>query len=122
PPIPPSATLAGSRQPQQLQLIFDGIRAPRTYQVNAGVDRQINKYARFSVTYFSNRGVHLQRSRDINAPINGAFPSGDTQLRLLTESTGFSRTHQLIISPNANYKKMFLFGFYSFAYGRTDAE
>jgi hypothetical protein len=122
PTVPSPSSLAGSRQPQQLQLIYDGIRAPRTYQVNAGVDRQINKYARFSVTYFSNRGVHLQRSRDINAPINGVFPSGDAQLRLLTESTGFSRTHQLIISPNMNYKKIFLFGFYMLGSGNTDAE
>jgi hypothetical protein len=105
-----------------LQLVYAGIRAPRTYQLNAGVDRQINKYARFSVTYFNNRGAHLQRSRDINAPIDGAYPSGDPQLRLLTESTGLSRSNQITVSPNVNYKKMFLFGFYSFGYGRTDAE
>ena len=122
PAIPTPASLAGSRQPQQLQLVYDGIRAPRTYQANIGLDRQINKYARVSVTYFNNRGVHLQRSRDINAPVNGVFPLGDRQLRLLTESTGFSRSNVLTVSPNVNYRKMFLFGFYSFSHGKTDAE
>jgi len=74
-----------------------------------GLDRQINKYARFSLTYMNNRGVHVQRSRNINAAIDGLYPSGDSTVRLLTESTGFSRSDQLIISPSVNYKKMFLF-------------
>jgi hypothetical protein len=122
PAIPSPGSLGGAQQPQQLQLAYDGIRAPRTYQMNVGVDRQINKYARVSVTYFNNRGVHILRSRDINAPINGLFPSGDRQVRLLTESTGFSRTNQITISPNVNYKKMFLFGFYMLGAGKSDAE
>ena len=122
PTIPTPSTLAGSRQPQQLQLIYAGLVAPRTYQATVGLDRQINKYARVSVTYMNNRGVHIQRSRNINAPIDGLYPSGDSAVRLLTESTGFSRSNQLIVSPSVNYKKIFLFGFYMLGYGQTDAE
>jgi Carboxypeptidase regulatory-like domain len=122
PTIPTLSALAGGRQPQQLQLIYAGLLAPRTYQATAGLDRQINKYARVSVTYMNNRGVHVQRSRNINAPIDGLYPSGDRAVRLLTESTGFSRSNQLIVSPSVNYKKMFLFGFYMLGNGQTDAE
>jgi Carboxypeptidase regulatory-like domain/TonB dependent receptor len=122
PAIPSLATLAAGKQPQNLQLLDSNIVAPRTYQANIGVDRQINKYARISANYITSRGVHLLRSRDINAPLNGIYPYGDTQPRFLTESTGFSRTNQLFISPNVNYKKLFLFGFYSLAYGKDDNE
>jgi hypothetical protein len=122
PTIPSLATLAAGKQPQNLQLLYSNIVAPRTYQANIGVDRQINKYARISANYITSRGVHLLRSRDVNAPLNGIYPYGDTQPRFLTESTGFSRTNQLFISPNVNYKKLFLFGFYSLAYGKDDNE
>ncbi len=122
PSIPSLSLLEAGKQPQQLQYVDRNIVAPRNYQAQVGVDRQINSYFRLSANYITSRGVHLQRSRDINAPINGLYPFGDEQLRLLTESTGFSRTNQIMISPNLNYKKIFLFGFYSLSYGKSDAE
>jgi hypothetical protein len=86
-----------------------------------GVDRQINAFAKVSVQYISSRGVHLLRSRNINAPLGG-YPYGDSGIRQLYEDTGFSRTHTVLISPNINYKKMFLFGFYAISYGKDDNE
>jgi len=120
PIIPSVASLASAQQPQQLQILYSNIRAPRNYQLSAGIDRQVNKYFRFSTQYVENRGVHQQRVRNINTPIAGLFPFGDRQLRELTESTGFTRIHQLIFSPSLNYKKMFLFGFYGLSYGKDD--
>ncbi|HEY3441063.1 MAG TPA: carboxypeptidase regulatory-like domain-containing protein [Paludibaculum sp.] len=122
PLIPTADVLQQAKQPQQLQLADSALRAPRNYQASIGVERQLGKYTKLSVQYISSRGVHLQRSRNINAPIDGVYPYGDKQLRLLTETTGFSRSNQLIFSPNVNYKKMFLFGFYGISHGRSDAE
>ena len=122
PQIPSLASLAGTQQPQQLQYLYAGIDAPRTFQASVGIDRQINRYFRLSTQYVSSRGVHLLRSRNINAPIDGVYPYGDREVRLLTESTGFSRTNQFIVAPNVGYKKLFLFGFYSLSYGMSDAE
>ncbi len=122
PAIPSTASLAAGLQPQQLQYVDSAIRAPRLYQASVGVDRQINQFARLSFNYIASRGTHLQRSRDINAPINGAYPYGNPELRLLTEDTGFSRTNQFTVVPNINYKKLTLFGFYALSYGKSDAE
>ena len=122
PNVASAASLAGGLQPQQVQLIYSRIQAPRTYQASIGIDRQINKYARLNVNYITSRGVHLLRSRDINAPVNGVYPFGDKEVRFLSESTGFSRTNQLFVSPNLNYKKLFLFGFYALSHGRDDNE
>ncbi len=118
--LPPLSSLTSS--PQQLQLLYAGIVAPRSYQANVSVDRTINKYARISAQYMTNRGVHLTRSLNINAPVNGVYPYGDASLRQLTEAVGFSKTNQFIVSPNVNYKKFFLFGFYSYAHGKDDNE
>jgi hypothetical protein len=122
PTIPSLATLNGARQAQQLQLVDSHFVAPRTYQATLGVDRQINKYARVSVTYLNSRGVHLLRQRNINTPINGVYPDGDNELRIVSESTGFSRSNQVIVSPSMNYKGMFVFGFYALSYGSDDNE
>jgi hypothetical protein len=122
PAIPSLDTLAAGKQPQSLQFVDSGMKAARTYQSSIGMDRQVTKAVKISAVYLNGRGTHLARSRDINAPIGGLFPYGDSQLRYLTESTGFSRTHQIQVAPSINYKKMFLFGFYALSYGKTDAE
>ncbi len=122
PNLPPPASLQNSLLPQTLYLVDSHIVAPRTYQGSIGIERQINKYARISVTYINSRGVHLLRSRDINAPINGVYPYGDHEARFITESTGFSRTQQIFVNPNVNYKRLFLFGFYALSYGKDDNE
>jgi hypothetical protein len=122
PTIPTASSLVSGRQPQQLYFVDGAMRAPRTYQSSIGIDRQINQYARLSFNYIASRGVHLERQRDINAPIGGQYPYGDSQVRTLNESTGFSRGHQFTVTPSINYKRIFLFGFYALSYGRTDAE
>jgi hypothetical protein len=122
PLIPNASLLAAYQQPQRLQFLDAGVRAPRSYQASLGVERQVNQYVRLSAQYIANRSVHLLRSRNINAPVNGAYPFGDAQVRLLNESTGNSRSHTFVIGPNVSYKKLFLFGFYSLGFGKTDAE
>jgi hypothetical protein len=122
PNVPSATSLGAALQPQQLQILDNSLRAPRNYQANLGMDRQINAFARISVNYISSRGVHLLRSRNINDPIDGSYPYGDSEIRLLNETSGFSRTNQLMVSPNINYKKLFLFGFYSLSYGKDDNE
>ncbi|MCS7023802.1 MAG: TonB-dependent receptor [Bryobacteraceae bacterium] len=122
PTIPSLAVLESGRQPQQLRMVDDRFRAPRTYQGSVGIERQVNRYFRLSTQVMEARGNHLQRQRNINAPVHGVYPFGDAQIRLLTESSGVSRTRQLIVSPNLNYKKLFLFGFYALSYGKTNAE
>jgi hypothetical protein len=120
PTIPAISQL--TKSPQQLQELYAGIVAPRSYQASISVDRTINKYARISAQYLTNRGAHLTRTLNINTPIDGIYPFGDSTLRELTESNGFSRTNQFIMSPNVNYKKFFLFGFYAYSHGKDDNE
>jgi len=122
PSIPSIASLQSGLQPQQIQLIDSHLQSPQIWQSSVGADRQVTKFLRLSANYTESRGIHLQRSRDINAPVNGVFPFGDQQIRLLTESTGFSRTHLLSITPSVNYKKVFLGGYYTLSYGKDDNE
>jgi hypothetical protein len=122
PGIPSLGSLASGRQPQQLQILYAGIVSPRQYQASIGGDRQVTKYLRVSATYMEMRGVHVQRARDVNAPLGGLYPFGDAQRRMLTEATGFSRTHQFTVTPIVNYKKVTVLGYYVLSFARSDAE
>jgi len=122
PAIPSVSSLISAKLPQQIQIVDAHLQSPQIWQVSVGVDRQIGKMMRISANYNESRGIHLQRPVDINAPVNGAFPFGDPQIRLLTEASGFSRTHQLTVTPSLNYKKTFIAGFYTLSYGKNDSE
>jgi hypothetical protein len=122
PSIPSTSVLNANKQPQQIQLLDRATQAPRNLQASFGLDRQINKYFKLSGQYVESRGTHLSRQLNVNTPVNGIYPYGDKSVRLLTETNGFSRSHQLFVSPSLNYKKIFLFGFYSLSAGRDDNE
>ncbi|HYL75929.1 MAG TPA: carboxypeptidase regulatory-like domain-containing protein [Bryobacteraceae bacterium] len=122
PAAPAPDVLQASQQPQLLQPVFAGIRAPRSYQSSVGIERELNKYAKVSATWIDTRGAHLLDSRNINTPIAGSYPFGDPSIRLLTESAGFSRVHQLVVNVNVNYKKLALFGYYGLSYAQDDNE
>lgn len=122
PDIPSADVLRATGQPQQLQPVYGGLRAPRLYQASIGIDRQINRYARLSTTWISSRGAHLLNVRNINAPLNGAYPFGDPSIRLLTESAGLSRQNQFILSPSIVYRRMSLKGYYALSSGKDNNE
>lgn len=122
PVIPTADQLAAYGLPQQLKPLAANIDAPRVYQTTVSLERQVTKSLKLTGMYMYSRGNHLLRTRNVNAPVNGVYPYGDEQLRLLTESSGSSRSNQLIVSPNFSYKKMFLFGFYSYSHGQADNE
>jgi hypothetical protein len=121
PTIPSASTLATSVQPQTIQLLSKNMQAPQLIFGSAGVDRQVNKYLRFSVNFNDLRAVHFVRSRDVNARLSdGSFPYGDSTVRMMTETTGVARQQQLVINPTFNYKKINIFGNYVLTYTKAD--
>ena len=87
-----------------------------------GIERQLNSRSRVSLTEIETRGVHLADQRNINTPVNGVYPFGDPTIRLLTESSGVSRQHQLLANINAPWHRLVVFGFYALSYGMDDNE
>ncbi len=122
PAIPSIADLARGAQPQQLQPIAARFAAPRLYQSSIGIEKQLNARSRVSLTEIESRGLHLPDQRNINAPVEGIYPFGDRTVRLLAESSGVSRQRQLVANANAQWRNMFLFGFYALSYGQDDNE
>ncbi|PYS05460.1 MAG: TonB-dependent receptor [Acidobacteria bacterium] len=122
PNIPSLSSLRSSLQPQTVQLLSNTIQAPQLIFGSAGVDRQINKYVRFSVNYYRLRAVHFLRQRDINArlPRTNLFPFGDSTVRMMTESSALAEQQQFVINPTINYKKLSFFGSYVLSSTKAD--
>ena len=130
PSIPTSGQLASDQSPQQLQLLSPHLERGQLWQASVALEREVNKYVRLSAGYAERRGVHLELTRNINAPLpgtysgpgTGTYPFGDDLVRLSTESTGLSRTHELSVTSSIVFKNFTMSGSYLLSYGMTDAE
>ncbi len=122
PAIPPPAVLESESQPQQLRPLYSGVRAARLYQSSVGIERQLDASSKLTVAWIESRGLHLPNSRDINTPIDGAYPFGDPSIRLLTEDSGISRQRQLVATTNINRRRLMLFGYYALSSGQDNNE
>jgi hypothetical protein len=122
PNVPPIAALEASAEPQQLRPMFRGIQAPGLYQASASLEHQWNSAARSSFGWIGSRGVHLLNSRNVNAPVDGAYPFVDPSIRLLAESAGLSRQNQFMAQTNVNAGRVSLFETYTLSYGEDNNE
>ena len=121
PTIPSFSTLqAMSTASPTIYQISPNLRAPYTIQGAASIERQVTKAATLSLTYLNSRGEHALYTRNINAPLNGAYPlqaqyGHDNVYQY--DSEGVFRQNQLIANVRvAVGKKVSLFGFYTLGY------
>jgi Carboxypeptidase regulatory-like domain len=129
PNLPTVASLTASRVPQATYKVDSNLHAPYVVQEVVGVERQLPHNITAAVNFINSEGVHVLRSRDINAPLPGTYnplvpgsgvrpygaAAGDYYLY---ESSGLFKQRQIISNVSARVNtKLTLFGFY--AYGRA---
>lgn len=87
------------------------MKMPYVEQASLGVERQLTKTTMLRVNYMYQRGVHLLRGRNINAPITGAGRPDPTAGNITqVESTALSTMHGLNIGVNFQQPQRRLFG------------
>ncbi|HEY9282032.1 MAG TPA: TonB-dependent receptor, partial [Pyrinomonadaceae bacterium] len=81
------------------------LQMPYVLQSSVGVETQLLKRFRFHTDYQFQRGVHLLRGRNVNAPLGVGLPRPDPSLGNVTqiESSGNSTLHRVMahLSPAA---------------------
>ncbi|MBZ5515698.1 MAG: TonB-dependent receptor [Acidobacteriia bacterium] len=133
PTIPPLADLAASAAPQTVRRVASGLQAPYTIQSAVGLERQLPKNVTVSVTYTNSHGVHILRSRNVNAPLPGTYdpqvptsgvrPDGGSENIYQYESGGLFNQNQLITNFNARVSSRYsLFGFYMLNQARSNTD
>ena len=124
--IPPS--FAGSGAPLTVYRIDPNFRAPYVMQAAIGVERQLTRAVKLSLTYLNSRGVHQLFTNNINAPFPGTFPANpvcpmgcSTGNVYEYQSGGIFKQNQLITNLNMRYgPSLTLFGFYSLSFADSD--
>ncbi len=129
PNVPTTMSLTASRVPQAIYKVDSQLHAPYVAQEVIGIERQLPHNITAAVNFINSEGLHVLRSRDINAPLPGTYnplvpgsgvrpygaAAGDIYLY---ESSGIFRQRQIISNVSARVNaKLTLFGFY--AYGRA---
>ncbi|QOY87276.1 TonB-dependent receptor [Paludibaculum fermentans] len=124
PAIPDTATLASNLVDPTRRTLVNDIRAPYIAQTIFGVDRQLPKNTSVSTNFIYSRGVHMLRTRNVNAPLaDGTFPMGNIGNVYQYESTGFLTQKQLMINVSSRFNRYFtLFGFYVLGQAKSDTD
>jgi outer membrane receptor protein involved in Fe transport len=76
------------------------LRIPESYQVNVGFEREVNKAFVFEANYTYNRGIHLWREFNVNAP---RVPAGYKSLTEFLLSRDFPNFHPCVNCPRPLY-------------------
>jgi hypothetical protein len=89
--------------------IAPDIRSPRTEQASIAVEHEVRPRNRISVEYLVSRGVHLFRSRNVNAPIpaTGLRPNREFLNINQVESTASARGQSLTVSWQGRVGELF---------------
>jgi Carboxypeptidase regulatory-like domain len=118
--------LTAQTAPSTLRQIDAHLRAPYTAQGAVGVERQLPKNITIAFTYTHSRGIHMLRSRDINAPLpDGLRPYPDSPYDNVYqyESSGLFTQDQLISNIHARVNARFsLFGFYALGKAKSNTD
>lgn len=125
--IPPSFAGFGG-QPSTVYRIDPNLRAPYVMQTALGIERQMTRAIKLSLTYLNSRGVHQLFTNNINAPFPGTFPANPVcPLGCSTgniyeyQSEGIFKQNQLIANLNMRYNaNLSLFGFYTLNFANSD--
>ena len=114
--------------PLTIRVKAEDLNSPYTIMANASFERALPKNIFGSVTYQWIRGVHLLRSRNINAPIGISegqpvlpFPGEGPILQF--ESTGLSERQELRFNVRGQLNQtMQFFGGYTLGFSKSDTD
>ncbi len=130
--IPPLNTLAGSATFPTIYQIAQNYQTPYVIEGAVGLERQVTKNLKTSVTYVTTHGIHQLLTRNVNAPLPGTYdptdpssgerPFGDVGNIYQYESAGLYNENQLITNFNLRMgPALSLFGVYTLSYANTNA-
>ena len=125
--IPPSFDSSTGVAPTVYR-IDPNLRAPYVMQTALGIEHQLNKATKLSLSYLNSRGLHQLFTNNINAPFPGTFPANPVcPLDCVTgniyayQSEGIFKQNQLITNVNIRYgPNLSIFGFYSLSFADSD--
>ena len=122
PNVPTVEQLTAFALPQTTRIVAPNLQSPYTIQSTASVERLLPGRITVTTSYVNTRTLHLLRTRNINAPLNGVRPLGDARGNVFQyESSGILNQHQLIINANTRFNPNFSI-FTNYTLGRAESD
>jgi hypothetical protein len=101
PATPTLEQLTPFRQALVTRTLAEDIQAPYSIQSTFSVERQLPHNVTVTLNYINTRTLHLLRTRNVNAPLNGVRPLGDAAGNVYRfESSGVLNQNQFIVFAN----------------------
>ena len=133
PNIPDAAAFTSMSSASVIEKVSGTLRAPYLMQSLVSVERALPRKTTVALTYANSRGVHMLRSRNVNAPLPGTFqandpatgvyPFGQAGPLFLMESSGIYNQNQLLVTVNTNAtSKISLTGSYALNRAQSDTD
>jgi hypothetical protein len=133
PTVPSTASLSGPLPSSTIQKISPTLRAPYLMQSAVSFEHQLPFDTTVALTYANSHGLHMLRSRNINAPFpgtydpggldSGLYPFGRRGLVVLMESSGLYNQNQLIVNVNSRASRsVSLTGYYAYGHAKSDTD
>jgi uncharacterized membrane protein YgcG len=124
PTVPTLAQLAAFSVPQTVRRVAPELAAPYTMQGALSLEKQLPYRTSLSINFISARTLHVLRSRNINAPVNGVRPFGTAAGNIYEyESSGRFNQNQLIVSVNNRFsQRLTMFVSYTYNRARSDTD
>ncbi|HEX8178745.1 MAG TPA: TonB-dependent receptor, partial [Pyrinomonadaceae bacterium] len=120
-PLPSIDTLSLFQSASAIRRVAPELQAPYTIQSVFSVERLLPGKITATVNYINTRSLHLLRSRNINAPLNGVRPFPAQGNIFEFESNGILKQNQLIISANTRFNPKFTI-FTNYSIGKTNSD
>jgi Carboxypeptidase regulatory-like domain len=101
------------------------MRQPMIAQASVGVEARLFNRVRFGTDYQFQRGTHLLRSRNLNAPVPGRGRPDPTAGNILqVESSASSNTHRLMFffAPASHKADTFWSAFYAYSHTTNEGD
>jgi uncharacterized membrane protein YgcG len=123
PNAPSVAELTAFNVPQTIRRVAPNLQSPYTMETSLSVERQLVTNVTLSVSYIGARTLHVLRSRNVNAPVNGVRPFAGVGNIYQYESSGRFNQNQLVVSFNNRLSRKFtLFSTYVLNYANGDTD
>ncbi len=123
PVIPSLGTITANHLPQVIQQVSGTLRAPYIMQTALSMERQLPRNTSLAITYTNSHALHVLRSEDINAPLNGAYPFGSPAPLFEMTSSGVYNQNQLITNLNSKLNsQVSLFSYYALNRARSNTD
>jgi uncharacterized membrane protein YgcG len=123
PNAPSTSELTAFNVPQTVRRVAPDLQAPYTMETSLSVERQLMNNLTLSVSYIGARTLHVLRSRNINAPLNGVRPFPNIGNVFQYESSGRFNQNQLVVNFNNRLSRKFtLFSTYVWNHASGDTD